>query len=214
MGRGHFVTVEGGEGAGKSTNLAAVVAYLEERGISVEITREPGGTPLAEEIRALLLAPREETLAPMAELLLMFAARAQHLAERIEPALAAGRWVVCDRFTDATHAYQGGGRELGAATIDTLAELVHPGRWPDLTLYLDLPPAQGLERARERGEPDRIEQESARFFERVRAVYLARAMAEPERFAVIDASRPLDEVRADVLAALGIFHARVAGRVA
>ena len=149
--RGRFISLEGGEGAGKSTNLERIVATLRERGIEPEITREPGGTPLAEEIREVLLRPREETLAPLTELLLMFASRAQHLAERIEPALAAGRWVVCDRFTDATFAYQGGGRELGTAAIETLAALVHPTRWPDLTLYLDLPPEQGLERARGRG---------------------------------------------------------------
>lgn len=208
MRRGRFVTIEGGEGAGKSTNLARVVACLEARGLEVEVTREPGGTPLAEEIRALLLEPRAETLAPLTELLMMFAARAQHLAERIEPALAAGRWVVCDRFTDATFAYQGGGRELGAAPIETLAGLVHAGRWPDLTIYLDLPPEQGLSRALERGEPDRIERESRAFFDRVRAVYLERARAQPERFAVIDASRRLEAVQADVTAALGLFCER------
>lgn len=207
--RGRFLTVEGGEGAGKSTNIARLVEVLEARGLPVEVTREPGGTPLAEELRGLLLAPRSETLAPLTELLLMFAARAQHLAERIEPALAAGRWVVCDRFTDATFAYQGGGRELGSAPIETLAELVHGGRWPDLTLYLDLPPEQGLSRARDRGEPDRIERESRAFFERVRAVYLARARAEPERFAVIDASRPLASVQEDLAAALDLFLAGV-----
>jgi dTMP kinase len=208
--RGQFISVEGGEGAGKSTNLEHIVATLRARGIEPEITREPGGTPLAEEVRTLLLTPREETLAPMTELLLMFAARAQHLAARIEPALAAGRWVVCDRFTDATFAYQGGGRELDAGLIDTLAGLVHPMRWPDLTLYLDVPPEQGLERARGRGEPDRIERESRCFFERVRATYVDRARAEPGRFAVIDASRPLAVVRADVATALGLFCDRVA----
>lgn len=208
MSRGRFLTVEGGEGAGKSTNLARVVACLEARGIAVEVTREPGGTPLAEEIRTLLLTPREEALAPLTELLLMFAARAQHLAERIEPALAAGRWVVCDRFTDATFAYQGGGRGLGTVPIETLARLVHGERWPDFTLYLDLPPELGLARARSRGEPDRIEREAQDFFERVRAVYLDRARAEPERFAVVDASRPLEIVGEDVVAALERFCAR------
>lgn len=206
--RGRFLSVEGGEGAGKSTNLEHVVTFLESRGLSVEVTREPGGTALAEEIRTLLLAPRAEPPAPLTELLLVFAARAQHLAERIEPALAAGRWVVCDRFTDATFAYQGGGRQLGSGLIETLAELVHAGCWPDLTLYLDVPPEQGLARARERGEPDRIERESRAFFERVRAVYLARARAEPERFAVIDASRPLAAVQNDVAEALERFFAR------
>ncbi len=206
---GRFITVEGGEGAGKSTNLALIVAELEARGIQVEVTREPGGTPLAEEVRTLLLAPRGETLVPQAELLLMFAARAQHLAERIEPALAAGRWVLCDRFTDATFAYQGAGRGLGERMIRTLADLVHPQRWPDLTVYLDLAPETGLARARQRGTPDRIESESNPFFQRVRAAYVARAQADPGRFAVIDASRPLEAVQADVVAALGLFCDRV-----
>ena len=208
---GRFITVEGGEGAGKSTNLERMVAFLEARGLVVEFTREPGGTPLAEEIREGLLAPRSEALAPLAELLLVFAARAQHLSERIEPALTAGRWVVCDRFTDASFAYQGGGRELGPDAVAQLARLVHPQRRPDLTVYLDLPPDQGLARARHRGEPDRIERESVRFFERVRAVYLDRAAAEPERFAVVDASRPLEAVGRDVLEVLGRFCERVAG---
>ena len=206
---GRFITVEGGEGAGQSTNLALIVTELEARGIQVEVTREPGGTPLAEEVRTLLLAPREETLVPQAELLLMFAARAQHLAERIEPALAAGRWVLCDRFTDATFAYQGAGRGLGERMIRTLADLVHPQRWPDLTVYLDLAPETGLARARQRGTPDRIERESTPFFQRVRAAYVARAQADPGRFAVIDASRPLEAVQADVVAALGQFCDRV-----
>ena len=210
--QGRFITVEGGEGAGKSTNLAAIVSELEARGIDVEVTREPGGTPLAEEIRTLLLEPRTETLASQTELLLMFAARAQHLAERIEPALAAGRWVLCDRFTDATFAYQGAGRALGETMIRTLADLVHPHRWPDLTVYLDLSPEAGLARARQRGTPDRIERESNLFFQRVRAAYVARAQAEPERFAVIDASRSLEAVQADVATALGLFCDRVQRR--
>lgn len=210
--QGRFITVEGGEGAGKSTNLAAIANELEARGIDVEVTREPGGTPLAEEIRTLLLEPRTETLASQTELLLMFAARAQHLAERIEPALAAGRWVLCDRFTDATFAYQGAGRALGETMIRTLADLVHPHRWPDLTVYLDLSPEAGLARARQRGTPDRIERESNLFFQRVRAAYVARAQAEPERFAVIDASRSLEAVQADVATALGLFCDRVQRR--
>lgn len=204
--RGRFITVEGGEGAGKSTNLGAIAEHLAACGIEVELTREPGGTPLAEEIRALLLEPRDEPMAPVTELLLMFAARAQHLARRIEPALAAGRWVVCDRFTDATHAYQGGGRGLDAALIDALAAQVHPGRWPDLTLYLDLAPDEGLARMAARGAPDRIETEAGAFFERVRSSYLARAAAEPERFRIIDAGRPLELVRADVVATVEAFR--------
>lgn len=211
MRRGRFITIEGGEGAGKSTNLAALVEHLRVRGIEVEVTREPGGTPLAEEIRALLLAERSETVAPLAELLLMFAARAQHLAGRIEPALAAGRWVVCDRFTDATFAYQGAGRALDPTAVETLATLVHPGLWPDLTLYLDLPPARGLARATARSDPDRIERENGEFFERVRSGYLQRARAEPDRFRIIDADRPLDAVQADVVAAVEDFRDRQGG---
>ena len=205
--RGCFISIEGGEGAGKSTNIAALVDHLRVCGIAVDQAREPGGTPLAEEIRALLLAPRDEAMAPLAELLLMFAARAQHLSTCIEPALLAGRWVVCDRFTDATYAYQGGGRGLDAATIDALTALVHPDLWPNLTLYLDVPPARGLQRMTQRGgAPDRIETESVEFFERVRAAYLARAEREPERFRVIDADRPLERVREDVLAAVDAFR--------
>lgn len=211
MSRGCFISVEGGEGAGKSTNIAALVAHLRAAGVEVELTREPGGTPLAEEVRTLLLAPREETMAPLAELLLMFAARAQHLAALVEPALQAGRWVVCDRFTDATYAYQGGGRQLDAAAIDALVTLVHPGLWPDLTLYLDLAPAAGMQRMAQRGgAPDRIETESAEFFERVRDAYLRRAQREPRRFCIIDAEQSLDRVQADVLAAVDAFRQRTA----
>jgi dTMP kinase len=205
---GCFLTVEGGEGVGKSTQIAALRAHLEARGLTVELTREPGGTPFAERVRDLLLEEAEETVDPLAELLLVFAARAQHLARRIRPALAAGRWVLCDRFTDATFAYQGGGRGIDAAAIARLAELVHGELWPDLTLYLDLPPAQGLERMRARGAPDRFERESERFFERVRATYLARAEAEPGRFAVIDASGDVDAVRMRVTGAVDAFLQR------
>lgn len=209
MSRGCFISVEGGEGAGKSTNIAALVDHLRAAGLEVELTREPGGTPLAEEIRTLLLAPREETMAPLAELLLMFAARAQHLEALVEPSLRAGRWVVCDRFTDATYAYQGGGRQLDGAAIDALAAVVHPGLWPDLTLYLDLAPAAGMVRMAQRGgAPDRIETESVAFFERVRAAYLARARREPQRFRIIDAGRPLARVQADVLSAVDGFRQR------
>lgn len=203
--RGRFLTLEGVEGAGKSTNLDAVVRHLELRGHDVDVTREPGGTPLAEEIRELLLARRDEAVAPLTELLLVFAARAQHLAARIEPALAAGRWVVCDRFTDATYAYQGAGRGLPRDAIDLLVRCVHPVRRPDLTIYLDVPPGEGLRRAQARGEPDRFEAEALAFFSRVRDAYLDLARAEPDRFAVIDASRALEDVGSDVLRALDIF---------
>jgi len=207
---GRFLTLEGVEGAGKSTNLEAVVRHLEARGLDVVVTREPGGTPLAEELRELVLAQREESVAPLTELLMVFAARAQHLEARIEPALAAGRWVVCDRFTDATYAYQGAGRGLPRSAIDLLVECVHPDRKPDLTIYLDAPPGEGLRRAQGRSAPDRIEAEALAFFTRVRECYLELARTDADRFAVVDASRPLAEVGIDVHRALELFLDRVA----
>jgi len=192
---GRFITMEGGEGVGKSTNMAFVCDYLKRRGFEVELTREPGGTPIAEAIREVVLADYEETLDPNTEVLLMFAARAVHLSNRIRPALAAGRWVVCDRFTDATFAYQGAGRGVDLEWLQRLADQVHGDLWPDCTLLLDAPTAIGRQRALERGKPDRIEQEQTDFFERVRAAYLARAHQEPDRFRVIDATAPLDEVQ-------------------
>lgn len=206
--RGQFITLEGGEGVGKSTNLAAITGWLNEQGIDTLVTREPGGTPLAEQLRELLLAPRDEPIAEATELLLMFAARAQHIAGVIEPALAAGRWVVCDRFTDATRAYQGGGRGLSAEMIDTLAELVQGGLQPDLTVLLDLPVEQGLARAGQRGALDRFELENLAFFQRVRDSYLQLASAEPARFAVVDASRSLAAVGQSVVAAVADFAER------
>lgn len=203
--RGRFITVEGSEGAGKSTHVATLVAHLRARGIQVVSTREPGGTPLAEDIRALLLARREEPLDGLAELLLMFAGRAQHLAQVIRPALAAGRWVVCDRFTDASFAYQGAGRAMGMDKVATLAKLVHGDLAPDLTLYLDLPREVGLARARSRGELDRFEVESDPFFDRVRQAYLDLAAAEPQRMRTVDAAGGLDEVRTGVLIAVDDF---------
>ncbi len=200
--RGLFITVEGGEGVGKSTNIAVVESWLQEQGIAYRRTREPGGTPLAEEIRQLLLAPRDEAMAPMAELLLVFAARAQHIAAVIEPALAAGQWVICDRFTDATYAYQGGGRELPQAWIARLEDLVQRSLHPDLTLLLDAPLEVGLSRAGERGELDRFEQEQRVFFERVRNCYLERAAAEPDRFRLVDTNRPLELIADDIRALL------------
>ena len=197
-GRGRFITVEGPEGCGKSTNLAAIRETLEAAGHAVVATREPGGTPLGEAVRELLLGHREVELGLDAELLLMFAARAQHLEQVIRPALEAGRWVVCDRFTDATYAYQGGGRGVPGDRIATLEEWVQDGLRPDLTLLLDLPVAEGLHRAGQRSAPDRFEREQQDFFERVRAAYLAHAEAEPGRFRVIDAGRPLVEVNAAV----------------
>ncbi|MAT91049.1 MAG: dTMP kinase [Halioglobus sp.] len=200
--RGLFITVEGIEGVGKSSNLAFLAAQLREYGVDVMVTREPGGTPLGEDIRALLLSLREQPVSPMSELLLIFAARAQHLCDVIEPHLAAGRWVLCDRFTDATYAYQGGGRGIDAAAIAELETLVQGELRPDYTLLLDVDVATGLERARGRGELDRIEREAVEFFEQVRARYLALAQASSGRFRVVDARQPLDAVQRE-LAQLG-----------
>lgn len=197
-----FITLEGGEGAGKSTSLAFIRDYFAARGLPLVVTREPGGTPLAEQVRELLLQKRDEAVAPDAELLLMFAARAQHIAGLIRPALAQGAYVLCDRFTDATYAYQGGGRGLSVARIAELEAMVQGELRPGLTLLLDLPVAQGLARAGERSEKDRFESEQEAFFERVRACYRARAAAEPGRFRVLDASRPIPEVQAALKAAL------------
>ena len=197
-----FVSLEGGEGAGKTTVLGALRAALQEEGQEVVSTREPGGTPLAEMIRRLLLDPSHEPASAETELLLMFAARAQHLRETIRPALERGAWVLSDRFTDSSYAYQGGGRGLDAGFIAELERRV-VGLQPGLTLLLDVGVAQGRERARGRDlVPDRIEGERDEFFERVRAAYRARAAAEPERFRVIDASQPPDRVASDAVAQL------------
>lgn len=194
--RGRFITLEGGEGVGKSTNLGRVCDFLEARGIEVVRTREPGGTPRAEAIRELLLNPAvDEPLADDAELLLVFAARAQHLELKIRPALARGAWVVCDRFTDATFAYQGGGRGIDAERITVLETLVQQGLQPDLTLLLDMSVEDAQTRVTARGmQRDRFERERGEFFAAVRESYLQRANAAPQRFAVIDASRSLDAV--------------------
>lgn len=202
-GRGRFITLEGGEGAGKSTNLRFVRERLERAGIEVVATREPGGTPLAEQIRALLLEVRAEPMAGLTELLLVFAARAQHIDQVIEPALRRGAWVLCDRFTDATYAYQGGGRGLDAGAIAELEALVHGRLQPDLTLYLDLPPAAAAARLVGR-ELDRFERERADFFERVRACYLERAH-RLGRMRVVDASASLEAVQQDIALALDAF---------
>ena len=198
MQRGKFLTIEGTEGVGKSTNLAFVADWLRGRGIEVIVTREPGGTPLAEEIRSLLLSKREEPFDETAELLLVFAARAQHLAQVIKPALARGAWVLSDRFTDATFAYQGGGRGLSKATIEQLERLVQGDLRPDLTLILDIDVELGLNRARQRGELDRFESEAVVFFERVRAAYRQRAESAPNRYALVDAGKTLNEVQTEI----------------
>ena len=203
MSRGRFITLEGIEGAGKSTVARYILEWLQQRGARALLTREPGGTPLAERVRELVLKPDSEALPPEAELLLMFAARSIHLANLIRPALARGEWVICDRFTDATRAYQGGGRGLDGARIESLAQLVHADLEPDLTLLLDLPVAVGLARAQaRRGQTDRFEQEHAAFFERVRAAYLALAHREARRFRIVDAARELPAVQVSVVAAL------------
>ena len=193
--RGKFITLEGGEGAGKSTVLNAVRELLAAKGLDVVVTREPGGTPAGEAIRGVLLDPAlHGGIAPETELLLMFAARAQHVRQTIAPALAAGRWVLSDRFTDASYAYQGGGRGQPHERIAELEHWAAQGLQPDLTLLLDLPVGIGLERARGRGPADRIELEAYDFFERVRSAYRARAAAQPDRFRVIDSGQPLDAV--------------------
>ena len=185
---GLFITFEGGEGAGKSTMIELAADWFKNRGHSVVATREPGGTRLAEQIRALVLEPDSGELCPIAELLLVFASRAQHLHDLIRPALRDGATVLCDRFTDASWAYQGGGRGLPADAIAALEKIVHGDLQPDLTFLLDLTVEAGLSRVGDRGELDRIEREKSDFFERVRSTYLQRAAAEPERFVVIDAA--------------------------
>jgi dTMP kinase len=208
MNRGKFITLEGIEGAGKSTVAAALAEALHARGISVRQTREPGGTPLAERLRQLVLQRGDESLSAEAETLLMFAARAIHLDNLVRPALERGEWVICDRFTDATRAYQGGGRGVDTTLIEQLAASVHRGLEPDLTLLLDLPVNMGLGRARARrqakGESvvDRFESETVQFFERVRASYLDTARREPKRCQIIDASRDPDSVRSAAISAL------------
>ena len=190
-----FITFEGIEGVGKSTQLALAGSWAQRQGIAHIMTREPGGTALAEKIRDLVLAPREEDLPPTAELLLMFAARAVHWENRIQPALMAGQWVFCDRFTDATFAYQGAGRGLSTASIAALETQVLGSRQPDLTFLLDMPVEQGMRRVQQRGlQRDRFESERVEFFERVRRGYLDRARAAPQRFVVIDASGTADAV--------------------
>lgn len=208
MKRGRFITLEGGEGVGKTTNLTLIADILARHGHDVLATREPGGTPLAEEIREVLLAHRDERVTPLAEALLVFAARAQHVHTVIEPALAEGRWVLCDRFTDSTFAYQAGGRGLESAVVEQLAAWVHGARWPDLTLYLDAPVDTAMARIAGRDQ-DRFEGERRAFFDRVRAVYRQRARSEG-RVVEIDASRPLADVSADVTAAVDRFLAGIA----
>ena len=199
---GLFITLEGPEGAGKSTNREYLAERLREQGVDVLLTREPGGTPLAERIRELLLDPSDEPMAADAELLLVFAARAQHLQQVIRPALAKGSVVLCDRFTDAPYAYQGGGRGLSIERIAQLEQFVQGELRPDLTLIFDLPVEVGLARAAARGRLDRFEQEGRGFFEAVRQAYLQRAEQAPQRYRVLDAGQTLAQVQADIDALL------------
>jgi len=201
--KGKMICLEGGEGAGKSTAIRQIQAWLEARGRRTLVTREPGGTPVAERIREVVLNPATGDIDPMSELLLLFAARRENVVEVIQPALEQGIDVICDRFTDASYAYQGGGRALGPKPVDVLAGLVHPALRPDLVLLLDVPVELGLRRIRGRKSgPDRFEQTRVDFLQRVRETYLDRARSDPERYAVIDASKPINDVRAELEQAL------------
>ena len=201
--RGKFITLEGGEGVGKTTNLAFIKGYLQQHNVPVVVTREPGGTVLAEKIRHLLLDNDSETISESAELLLIFAARAQHIKHVIEPALAQGAWVLCDRFTDATYAYQGGGRNMRISTIEWLENMVQGSLRPDLTLLLDAPVEIGLERAQKRAAFDRFESEKISFFEQVRRAYLLQLELHPERIKLIKANQPLVDVQS---ALINVIH--------
>lgn len=206
--RGFFITLEGIEGTGKSTYAGFLAVSLKARGYDVTLTREPGGTPAGEAIRDILLHARNMAISDLTELLLIFAARAQHLEAVVRPALAAGRTVICDRFTDATYAYQGGGRGIEYARIATLERLVQNGLRPDLTLLLDAPVATGLARAQSRSRQDRIETEEQSFFERVRMAYLNIAAAEPGRVRVVNADRPIEAIRSELESLVTGFIAR------
>lgn len=202
--KGYFITFEGVEGCGKSTQIALLHDYLVQAGRTVLVTREPGGTPIAEAIRDVLLDPSHSAMGATAELLLYEAARAQHVHEKIAPALEAGQVVLCDRFADSTTAYQGAGRGLAPEVLNELHRLATHGLWPDLTLLIDLPVATGMERARSRGRKDRIEQESIDFHERVRAGFLRLAAAEPDRIQVIAGNASIDEVQQEIRRAVDV----------
>ena len=208
---GKFITLEGIEGAGKSSCMTVATELLRKAGHEVLVTREPGGTPVGEDLRALLLGHKHAGMAHDTELLLMFAARAEQLRNKIEPAIQSGQWVLCDRFTDATYAYQGGGRGLDIHRIKQLEDWVQRGIKPDLTLLLDLPVATGLERAGKRSTPDRIESEASGFFQRVRDAYLAIAANEPERVKLIDASRSFPEVAEQLQEQLSLLLSKPRG---
>lgn len=199
MSQGKFISIEGVEGVGKSTNIEAIKKFLEVKKIDFVVTREPGGTVLSEKIRELLLQVNNEAPGEMTELLLIFASRAQHLEKVIRPALENGIWIICDRFTDATYAYQGGGRGLKTSVIAELESMVLGELRPDLTIILDLDPETGLARAKERGELDRFENEKDEFFNKVRSAYLDIARSNPDRCFVIDASQNIEQVSADII---------------
>lgn len=205
MSKGKFITLEGSEGAGKTTAIDAIRDWAKNVAIELLVTREPGGTPTAEKIRELLLDKNNKDILPDTELLLMFAARAQHLNELIIPAISQGKWVICDRFTDATYAYQGGGRNIDMHRIEQLENWVQGDLRPDLTLLLDLPVEVGLSRANSRSEPDRFEIEKTTFFDRVRQVYLNRAAQFPEQYRVIDATKTIEEVQSQIHQVLNDF---------
>lgn len=208
MKTGKFITLEGTEGAGKTTAIEAIRQWAAENNVELVLTREPGGTPTSEKIRELLLDKNNAGILPDTELLLMFAGRAQHVNELILPAIEQGKWVVCDRFTDATYAYQGGGRNIDIQKIEQLENWVQGDFRPDLTLLLDLPVDMGLARASNRSEPDRFELEKASFFERVRKVYLHRAAQFPQQYRIIDATKSIEEVQAQVHKTLTRFIQR------
>lgn len=207
--RGKFLTIEGVEGVGKTTNIQFIKDWLSLNKIPYLTSREPGGTPIAEEIRQVLLTPRDEIVCDKTELLLMFAARAQHIEQVIVPELDKGNWVLCDRFTDATYAYQGAGRSMDSQIISDLESMIQGKLRPDLTLILDIPPQEGLKRANKRGALDRFEQEKIEFFERVRESYQIIAKRDPERCVVIDASQTLENVQASIKTALEGFLRRL-----
>lgn len=200
--KGIFITLEGCEGVGKSTALTFIADFLKAKKINGVITREPGGTPIGEDVRRVLLNDTNKAMTAETELLLLFAARSQHITQVITPALQAGRWVVSDRFTDASFAYQGGGRQMPVNFINDLAVKVQKNVRPNLTILLDAPVEVGMSRLKNRGKKDRIEQEDIDFFERVRAAYLSRATAEPNRFLVVDASQSIEMVQTEITAAL------------
>lgn len=206
--RGKFITLEGQDGAGKTTNLKVIEQSLIDAGKDLVITREPGGTPFGEKVRELILSSRDDQFGDMAELLMIFAARAQHIATVIEPALEAGKWVLCDRFTDATYAYQGGGRGIEMSKIQHLEQLVQGDLRPDLTVLLDLPVHVSEDRAGQRSAPDRFERQQDQFKTHVRQCYLSLAEAEPGRFIIVDASLSIDEVGANVAALINNYAAR------